>query len=45
MVKEKIFKEKGFFSKGFMIFASLAYEAKLKVRRVNKNVMINSSYY
>lgn len=33
------------FSKGFMIVAGFSYNGKLKIRRVEKNVKINSSYY
>ena len=33
------------FSKGFMIVAWFSYSGKLKIRRVKKNVKINSKYY
>jgi len=40
------FKEsKESFSKGFMIVADFSYKGKLKIKRVEKNVKINSKYY
>lgn len=40
------FKEsKESFSKGFMIVAGFSYNGKLKIKRVEKNVKINSKYY
>ena len=33
------------FSKGFSVRSGLSYKRKLKIRRVGKNVKINSKYY
>jgi hypothetical protein len=33
------------FSKGFMVIAGISYNGKIKIRKIDKNVKINSAYY
>ena len=33
------------FAKGFIIFTGFAYNGKLKIRKVEKNIKTNSDYY